>query len=61
MDKLYMYGSNLCKYIHCVYNCTYCTCARSLFAETIPYIWDYFREKGPNAYFIKFPARAIEM
>ena len=25
------------------------------------YIWDYFREKGPNAYIIKFPVHAIEM
>ena len=24
-------------------------------------IWDRFREKGPNAYIIKFPVRAIEM
>ena len=24
-------------------------------------IWDFFREKGPNAYILKFPVSAIEM
>ena len=25
------------------------------------YTWDRFSKKGPNAYIIKFPVRAIEM
>ena len=27
----------------------------------ILYIWDRFREQGPNTYIIQFPVRAIEM
>ena len=43
MDKLYMYGSNLCKYIHCVYNVLI---VHALGPFSNPIYMGLFRQKG---------------